>query len=135
MKGAKIPDVLPNELRSEMGETIEDANILTSARELQREQMRNEGHVKSSQGSATGDKNVASPKVDADHGKTKKKKKKKKKHKSRVPKGFSLVEESGSVFFNSKNGWYFDKLSEHYYKSATGPFYIYDAAQKKLLPI
>ena len=149
MKGAQIPNTLPMALASEMGSSI---GMLSPAKKWVRNDTNYKSTKNNRQSHASGrsdDKEspaTVTPAADAvvnhpavassehEHHHHHKKKNKKKKRKAKIPKGFYIVKEGGDVYHNSANGWYYDVVNLHYYKSKSGPFYMYDVGQKKLVP-
>ena len=65
---------------------------------------------------------------------SKKHKKHKKNKKHKIPKGFAPVAEGSRVYFNAANKWFFNQQTKQYYKNDQGPFFVFDATQKKLVP-
>ena len=132
MKGARLPASLPAALASEMGSEI---GTLSPERKWTRKQKQDSKPNNSLDGlgaAAPASLGEGASEHKPHHSKKKKKRKKKK---ARVPKGFSLLREGGHVYFNSVNGWFYDAGSLRYYKDESGPFFLYDVAQKKLVPL
>jgi hypothetical protein len=61
------------------------------------------------------------------------KQKKKKKKKKSVPKGFDKFNDEG-LYYNKTNLWYYNSVSKLYFQKNSGPFFVFDPAQKKLVP-
>lgn len=61
---------------------------------------------------------------------------KKKKKKKKVPKGFDKFGDdvTDGLYKNNKNGWYYALHTKLYFKQTEGPFFVFDVAQKKLVP-
>ena len=149
-----MPAILPEVLASEMGGAVGTLSpekkwvrkkngshhSKKSASDGHTESASDQGYAGAAAGAAASlaaaSPAAASPEHEHHHDikKEKKKKKKKKKKKSRIPKGFSIVREGDNVYHNSTNDWFYDAASLHYYKTESGPFFVYDAVQKKLVP-
>jgi hypothetical protein len=62
------------------------------------------------------------------------KKRKKSKKKKKIPKGFAQYGEQPELYLNRANGWYFHNVTKLYFKHKAGPFFVFDAKLKKLVP-
>ena len=139
-----MPPILPKVLASEMGGAI---GKFSPEKKWIRKNPENHGSMNrtsirlskspADQGkpAAAGERSPALVSPEPEHQNHRKKKKKKKKKRSRIPKGFCTVRDGSSVYHNSANGWFYDATNLHYYKTDSGPFFVYDTAQKKLVPV
>ena len=132
MKGARLPASLPAALASEMGSEIGTLSPERKWVRKHKQEHRLNNSLDGEGAAAPASLGEGTSEHKPHHSKKKKKRKKKK---ARVPKGFSIVHEGGHVYFNSANGWFYDAGSLRYYKNESGPFFLYDAAQKKLVPL
>ena len=65
----------------------------------------------------------------------KKKRTKTKTSKQKIPKGFVLHgEETKGLYTNKTNGWFYNIHTKLYFKEKSGPYFVFDAAQRKLVP-
>jgi hypothetical protein len=61
--------------------------------------------------------------------------KRKKTTKKKIPKGFVLHgEEEEGLYTNASNGWFYNIYTKLYFREKSGPFFVFDAAQRKLVP-
>ncbi len=134
MKGANIPETLPAVLAGELGArgSASGAAAGTSAKTAARTPTLSSSPSSPSSSAGAGAEGDTKKSKSGKSSKKHKKHKKNKKHK--IPKGFAPVAEGSRVYFNAANKWFFNQQTKQYYKNDQGPFFVFDATQKKLVP-